>query len=274
MTDCKGHIKLFFIRHAFSCANFSHRKSPLLHTLIHDPKLASAGIEDIQAYRKQFASIKPEYVFSSNLLRAIQTAEFLFPNNKIYVSPYIGESGLGRDNKPSKPTTQRKNIKDSNNVVYAYLGEGSGIRLSGEELDKRFEARKADVDVPNFGNFLTWLNTKIPPGKDISIAVVGHSDFMRKMMIERRMASKDVHKLKNDKGGKIRNGGVVEINLCHRDIVLNGKPATELYPYTKNCPPINTFTPVVESMNNFPCYGVRLLGIPEPNIKTRNFKNC
>jgi hypothetical protein len=274
MAECKGHIKLFFIRHAFSCANFSHRKSPLLHTLIHDPKLSEAGIEDLRAYKPQFAKIQPDYVFSSNLLRAIQTAQYLFPDNKVYVSPYIGESGLGFDNKPSKPSKQRKHLPNPNNVVYSYLGEGGGIRLQIPVLDQRFENRPSDVDIPNFGKFLSWLQVKIPRQDSITIAVVGHSDFMRKMMVERGIADKGVFKLKNDKGGKPRNAGVVEINLCRREIVLNGKPAEELYPYTKKCPILRTFLPSIESMDNFPCYGVRLLGIPEPDIKSRNFKNC
>jgi len=275
MGECKGHIKLFFIRHGFSCANYSNRKSLIpIHSIMLDPQLSNAGIKDLKQYKNQYNFIKPDYVFSSNLLRAIQTAQYLFPDKKVYVSPYIGEHGIGRDNRPSKPSMQRKYLPNADNVVYAYLGEGGGKRSTELELDKKFDSRLSDYDIPNFRKFLDWLNTKIPPGKDITIVVVGHSNFMRKMMIEKGILDPNVHKLKNSQGGKIRNAGVVEINLCRRYMVVSKKETTELYPYTETCPPIKTFVPNAESIDNYPCYGVRLLGIPEPDIKRRNFKNC
>ena len=257
MSKCIGHIKMFFIRHAFSCANYHKRNRSIIkhHIFIHDPILSNIGEEDLIRYKPIIRKVipNPTYVLSSNLLRAMQTARILFPKRKIIVCPYIGENGFGLDNKPSKPSNQLKYVS---NVDYRYLGGDEQT----SDLDRLFKNRKKEYDKPDFGKFIEWFDRVVLNGevKDINIVVVGHSNFMRKFMIDEKMAEKKIK-------GKPRNAGVIEINLCRGE---NGKISV----YKEGCPPIKSFEK--ESViDNYPCYGVRLIGVEEPNIKERKV-NC
>lgn len=260
MSKCTTHIKLFFIRHAFSCANYHNRKKSLIkhHIFIRDPKLSNVGVDDLIGYKSEIDKLisNPTYVLSSNLLRAIQTARILFPEKTVIASPYIGENGFGLDNKPSAPSNQLKYVS---NVDYKYLDEGGG-KLVGE-LDRLFKNRSKDYDKPDFGKFLKWLGRVVlqKDDREVNLVVVGHSNFMRKFLIDEKMAEKKIK-------GKPRNAAVVEINLC------KGEDGV-IYPYKEGCPPIKSFGED-GVIYNYPCYGIRLIGIVEPDVRSGRIVNC
>lgn len=156
MSDCKNIVKLFFIRHGLSCSNYGREHGRDWE--LADPFLAETGIRDLEEYGKVIAknNIKPEYVFSSSLLRAIQTAQILFRQHVVNVSPYINETFKHElvENEPTPPSRQLKHIKREN-VRYLYLGSGA------EDLDTLFNNRKKEYNKPDFDKFLNWLTHKL-----------------------------------------------------------------------------------------------------------------
>lgn len=251
MTSSKVRIKLFFIRHAFSCANYKSLQStigPVLNSFRLDPHLADIGIQDLESYRKGVRKeINPDYVFSSSLLRAIQTAQILFPESTVNVSPYIGEHGVGLGSRPSKPSDQLRYL-NRDKVKYLYLGKEDELN----SLDRLFKNRRPRYCKPSFEKFLKWLQRRIPLDKDLSIVVVGHSNFMRHMLNDLGMSNSSE---------KINNVGIIEMTLC--------KEGRGLVPYTKGCKPIENVNK--KGSYKYLCYGIKFTGIPNPQ---GNAMNC
>ena len=128
-----GSIKLFFIRHGFSIANYASKKKGIIgkigNTFTLDPPLSDMGVKDLKTYRNVITKdITPDYVFSSSLLRAIQTAQLLFPEHVVNVAPYIGEHGFGLSSVPSRPSIQLQKLKPDM-VKYLYLGKGDSLDI-------------------------------------------------------------------------------------------------------------------------------------------------
>jgi len=254
-------IKLFFIRHAFSCANYKSLQGIfelLCNTFRTDPKLADIGIRDLENYRSRVRKeVNPDYVFSSSLLRAIQTAQILFPEATVNVAPYIGEHGIGLSSVPKPPSEQLRYL-NPDKVKYLYLGRDvvghEGRDVVGHEhvsLDKSFKNRKDKYRETSFKKFLIWLEKRIPLNRDLTIAVVGHSNFMRSMLLRLKMTTCT---------DKVRNAGIIEMTLSHTQKGLR--------PYTKGCKPIKNVNKK-ESYKS-PCYGVKFVGIKNPKCKAGN----
>lgn len=232
MENCKGHVKLFFIRHGFSCANYYKHKNLAMgiiySSITLDPHLTDIGIEDLEKHRNQITqNINPHYVFSSGLLRAIQTAQILFPESVVNVAPHLLEHGYRKANFPSKPSVQLKYL-DVNKIKYLYLGRGNN-------LDKLFQNRKKKYDRSDFKKFLKWIYERVDLTKKLNIAVVGHGNFIKEMLTDLGMSR---HK-------EIKNAMVFEITLCN-----TGKG----------------FTPTTHGV----CCRVKFSGITEPDRKSFN----
>lgn len=262
MTECKNIVKLFFIRHGLSCSNYGREHNRDWE--LADPFLSDIGIEELQGYRYVLYTnrIRPDYVFSSSLLRAIQTAQILFPDKVVNVSPYISETHTAdsTENEPTLPSRQLKYLKREN-VRYLYLGSGA------EDLDTLFNNRKPDYDTPDFDKFLKWLTNKLKISlstkKRLTIVVVGHGNFMQKMLINKNMF---IDEKDSEKRKKLTpwNAAIVEMNLCK-------KFGRNLEPYTKNCEILKSLAH--KTKYTHPCYGMKLLGFVEPD-NTRISKNC
>lgn len=255
MSKC---VKLFFIRHGLSCSQYGRTNKK--DWKLRDPFLSDIGIEDLQNYKKVILqnNIRPDYVFSSSLLRAIQTAQILFPEKVVNISPYIGEmSPHGEENVPTAPSRQLKYLKPEK-ARYLYL---EGI----DELDDLFNNRTKDFDKPDFSKFLKWLTPKLRvslKNKDITIAVVGHSNFLQNMLIGNKMLTKEPD-FEKDKKRWPWNAAVVEITLCEKSGVLK--------PYNYNCKELTTLTE--QNSYSRPCYGIKLLGMKDTS-KDKNSLNC
>ena len=129
----KPKINIYWVRHGFSCANYIKKKNEgsynpfklIEHTSVKDPKLHIVGREQAQQLAEEFNknNIKIDLVCSSQLLRAIETAQTLYNrldtcSGEIMILPQICETGNTDDNKPyrfingKKPsgTTQLENL--------------------------------------------------------------------------------------------------------------------------------------------------------------------
>lgn len=248
MTQCgckEYHIKLVFIRHGFSCANEAKYHGDITKYIAktvsdryRDPSLTNYAVKDIIAAQLMTEKLEinhPIAVFSSTLLRAQQTAYYLFPENKIFVAPYISELGFGKDNMAIKPMEQEAKREKNNDAYIAYsiknhrprpppyqkrvvynLVVGKGNPKAYPRSDwHRAQVSWQDAQNPNYNKFIFWLEKALPylfmaqkykhpdKNKPIVIAVVGHGAFMKKNIIAERREGPD-------------NIGMVEINFCWR----------------------------------------------------------
>jgi hypothetical protein len=245
--ECKGKIKvkLFFIRHGFSNANqmkASGTWGRFRKNFIIDPPLTSDSIDEIIRERKNIKNIikTPDIVFSSVLLRAQQTAHYLFPNKVVHVAPWIKEIKPGRDNTPNTPMIQRMKIQDPRlkKITRKHNGVHEPIYTGFVWKSKQWlpGALKSDY------NFFmqNWLPTHIrdiiltkknkngtPVPTELSIAVIGHSAFMRKFIAK----TKD----------KPNNVGIIQLQYCYSYENLQLEPFKLYTPLTTlqptNCDP-------------------------------------
>ena len=162
-------LKIYWIRHGFSCANYLYNNYSIVKGIKDKSKLApDAKLTDITLNKicemkntlnnDYFCNIlKSDFILCSELTRAIETAMMLFGTFKktIYVVPYIGElvdtSGLGKtDNKPSDRQTKLNNIKNIINFHNINADKCGGKFNSIVSLDIIDDKKTT----PHFGNFL------------------------------------------------------------------------------------------------------------------------
>lgn len=292
--NCQGlTVKILFIRHGFSCANMmkaSGRWGRFKKAFIQDPPLTNRGIKDITTIQPEVAKQlgTPDIVLSSTLLRAQQTANFLFPNKTIIVAPYIKELGKTYDNQANHPQIQKKIDRKAKQLYNSNkIYEGKYITpvndswktnyffVTGKHSKSRC-LRNAQVSWSkaqevNYNKFIFWLEDLIPCllfrnlikiNKDnplLTIAVVGHSSFMAKY-------------IETMEKTKPNNVGIVELYFCLQKNIniytLNKVKQDCGCPGIKNLKSLTGYRP-----KN--CNGVVFSGIPVPKRLNKNFNsNC
>lgn len=87
-------MNIYFIRHGFSCTNI-HYLNPNTNVLgkeyYDDPLLSNTGVKDSKSMAKFTKTMDYTVVACSPLNRAIETALHMFPNNYIFIIPYVKE---------------------------------------------------------------------------------------------------------------------------------------------------------------------------------------
>lgn len=175
-------VTIYFVRHGKSCANLQKEFSILpKHWFYRDPELSRLGKEDsirngvelLKTFEQN--NINIDYVASSSMLRAIETAYYMFKslNLPINVVPYVIEQGITSDNYPFPLGEQMKLIEQFSPLDrFNFLARSSG------------EREKSDLNL-----FLKWLQNNlsrlaphVAPGKHINIVLVTHSHFMKKYL--------------------------------------------------------------------------------------------
>lgn len=87
-------MDIYFIRHGFSCTNIHYLKpdtNVLGEKYYNDPLLSNTGVRDSKSMTKFTKTMKYTVVACSSLNRAIETALLMFPNDYIFVIPYVKE---------------------------------------------------------------------------------------------------------------------------------------------------------------------------------------
>ncbi len=91
-------LELYIIRHGQSHGNIERITDGLSHEELHDPKLTELGKNQAVACGERFKNTAFDAVYSSALLRAVETATEIIkkqPNEKILkVLPYLTEAGV------------------------------------------------------------------------------------------------------------------------------------------------------------------------------------
>jgi broad specificity phosphatase PhoE len=93
----KNSINLIFIRHAHSCGNakeFSSKNKlyKLVKLQTRNPPLSDLGLIQVQHARETVPELKNvDVVYSSEMVRALETAAHLFPTHHIRICPFVAE---------------------------------------------------------------------------------------------------------------------------------------------------------------------------------------
>jgi broad specificity phosphatase PhoE len=185
-------VNLYWVRHAFSCANILEHKGPVANIMrpivTIDPALTSAGVEQSKALNVELinGSIpnKFDIVLCSNLKRAMETAMFAFDNvnTLIYVVPYISEArnpytfGIDSENAPLTADELEK--------YYLTIEDQFKIKVNFDLLKKLDNNGQMS---PNYDNFikivLSQVLNKLENNTIYNVAVVSHSHFIKNHLI-------------------------------------------------------------------------------------------
>ena len=151
---------IYYIRHGFSCANLFHNKNLKLSKISShiktqkDTPLSNLGIRQSKKLRNR---LKVDFVFCSPLLRAIQTAYYIFPHKHIIVCPYLIEKQNEIGDKLMKHK-QKINIlkKNYRNVDYSLLNHKDMNKSSLKKFEKiiRNLSKKYKIAVVTHGMLL------------------------------------------------------------------------------------------------------------------------
>ena len=186
-------INIRFMRHGESCANLMKSRvlfGGLRKMQYKDPELTRRGyllaLERGRGLRDEFAGRgRAPILCSSQLLRAIQTADAIPIPGKIHVLPFIQESGAGQDNDAFTPAER---------AAHTHI-RGLVECLAHGEPDYQFFEGATKGAEPNAPAFLRWLQCNVknmvgggrdglPP--DVDMIVVTHSNFLKSLLAHLR----------------------------------------------------------------------------------------
>lgn len=112
-------IKLYIIRHGKSVSNEYYEKGLVdISESITDPQLSETGIQTSieKSLRIDTSTNNRQHLFCSELLRSIQTGQYMFPNMKINIAPFLCEIHqndiITKENTPRPIHEQEKYIKN------------------------------------------------------------------------------------------------------------------------------------------------------------------
>ena len=183
-------INIRFMRHGESCANLMKSRvlfGGLRKTQYKDPELTRRGyklaLERGKQLRDEFTGRAP-ILCSSQLLRAIQTADAIALPGKIHVLPFIQESGAGQDNEAFTPAER---------AAHSQIKGLVDCLAHGAPEYRFFEGATKGAE-PNAPAFLRWLqcNVKNMVGggsglpTEVDMIVVTHSNFLKSLLAHLR----------------------------------------------------------------------------------------
>jgi phosphohistidine phosphatase SixA len=109
---------------------------------------------------------KIDLVFSSALIRAIETACCIFPKNTINVSPFICEENCSLENNPSNVKRQKQRLKHI---------------LTSFQLDKIILNNKLKGNTSDFKKFIKYISNTYDLNNK-NVAVITHSIFLKNLL--------------------------------------------------------------------------------------------
>ncbi|MCM8787886.1 MAG: histidine phosphatase family protein [Candidatus Omnitrophica bacterium] len=147
--------KLLLIRHAQTDYNLKK-----LYCGFSNPPLNDFGIAEANNLAKQLKDFNVAFVYSSTLLRAIQTAKILFPNHKIKKLADLREINFGIFEGLSYEQISKKYPK----LYQDFINEPFNVSIPKAERFLQFKKRVINA-----------LDTIVSLNKNKTVAVVTHS---------------------------------------------------------------------------------------------------
>lgn len=158
--------RLLLIRHGETEYNLNKR-----YCGFSDPPLNTSGILQVKSLAKKLKGYEVSAAYSSDLLRAKQTAEILFPGYQIKTMPDFREYNFGI----FEGLTYGEIMENYLTLYRDWIDNPSGVLLpSGEEF-KAFKKRVCDA-----------LISVVSSNKDGTITLVTHSGPIRLILCEAR----------------------------------------------------------------------------------------
>ena len=164
-------LELYIIRHGQSMGNIERNTDGLSVTELHDPRLTELGKKQAIACGERFKNIEFDAVYSSALLRAVETATEIIkkqPTEKtLKVLPLLTEAGVSEEychssfdeiNKINKNAVLADDVDPTKSLFY--------YNSTSDESDLFERAEKA----------LEYIKTHQKQGK--KIAIVSHAAFI------------------------------------------------------------------------------------------------
>ena len=174
----------YMIRHGLSCGNIIYHPDinlVPLNSFYRDPYLTEKGVEQSKKCKIYIKNKLPkmDIVLSSSLIRAIETALCMFPDNIVEVAPYICESVKTLENIPHDYKVQSKRLHE---------------KVKNNDRVKHCTGKKG-LHESNLKSFIKYLLDNYCV-EDKEIAVVTHSNFMMKILgVKERMRNNSIYKI-------------------------------------------------------------------------------
>eukprot|EP00927_Polykrikos_kofoidii_P061435 TRINITY_DN56272_c0_g1_i1.p1 TRINITY_DN56272_c0_g1~~TRINITY_DN56272_c0_g1_i1.p1 ORF type:complete len:330 (-),score=31.78 TRINITY_DN56272_c0_g1_i1:129-1118(-) len=150
VTDPAQSVDILLVRHGQSEGNVFPWQGPFSPT---DPRLTDAGRAQASEAGVALAALpKPSFVFTSCLLRAMETALLAWPDaSVVHIAPFISEERWDQDFfYPASQPSLRESQKAS---VLTDLGESALDRLSYDWAPETQE----ECGPPDWNKFLDWV---------------------------------------------------------------------------------------------------------------------
>lgn len=267
-------VFLRFFRHGQSCTNvikYYHSlynfPKQIRRFWYSDPPITNFAKTDIESLQIP----KPDLVFSSCLLRSIETA-LLLHSQPVVVVPFIKEIGSTIDNMPNTISVQKS-------ILFGKYGDRSSTVDYRFVKDKKKEKFTKAAVTSSLPKFITWLGIHLdellsiyrvsPSSTTVTISIVTHSKYMHKY-------------LPSTKKDKPQNLGCNQVEATYDPVV---------HKLSMQYKPIKTYRPNPKKFHNFPPgkypvpafqdhkhTGLLFEGFPHPTktnvIKHRGDANC
>jgi len=195
-------VEVLFVRHGHACHNaLSYhtdnigpiKTGKVKHAFYSDPPLTDCGLLNSEVngheLRAALGDWNPQFVGSSSMVRAMETAIAMFPGHKVVPLPFIPEDALGAANSP-KPLEEQKVLLPNDAINWHHME--TDIELQDDRVEafnhkKHYSANEAREKV-KYREFRAFLGEKIVPGllpavidqhHVLRLAIVAHSHFLK-----------------------------------------------------------------------------------------------
>ena len=171
--DCKPvkELELYLIRHGQSMGNAGYGRDDLTMKEANDPYLTDKGINQASACGKYLAETEFDAVYSSGLLRAVQTSAEILKHQKknlpLYIQPLLTEVGVD-ENYKGAGMEEIQSICTSAELAEG-ISENDPLVYSNSMSDEESVYARA-------AKMVEYLRNKHKNGE--KIAVVNHAAFM------------------------------------------------------------------------------------------------
>lgn len=170
-------VSVIFVRHGYSCLNVIHsipEEERWYENFYRDPELTSKSLRDME---RMSVPTDIDFVFSSTMIRAQETALRMFPNKKVTLVPYMREVGNNPEN----------TISVSHKEQIEVIGDHSKRVDASNVLRKNGNTWKTEAYISNYDKWKEWLSKWVwkkytKTGKiHFKVAVVTHSSLLMKI---------------------------------------------------------------------------------------------
>lgn len=176
-------VRVFWVRHGYSCAYrkvnpHDYPDPELTDYAINYAKGLNGKLLELAKNASAFMADDP-MIFSSPMVRSMETALYNFPGSRVYVIPWIAETGDNVENTPLSWDEQLSRRLKPNDVDVNNLNVTFALTKDRDDPDSKDNYQKF---LGNFPEVLRRIRADqgkpLKPGDVISVIIVSHPTFM------------------------------------------------------------------------------------------------